>query len=254
MTMYQSDPEAVGGRKIDVCRLLRILWKKAWLVVIVSVVLSLLLYGYSVLFVPSTYRTGFTAYINNRMSTEGMSSTTTSDLTASMGVAFVYKEIITSRSVIGEAAEECGMGNQSVGVLQRAVDVSISNETPVVTVYVTMEDPAMATKFATAISQVAPAQVSRVIEGSSMSIIDPPAEPSRKYAPNNQRYAVLGFTIGLLLSCGGILLFALLSDKVQSAAELEERYGVTVIGRIPAMEARRKGVNYYYKYARKGGY
>ena len=235
---------------IDLLRLAKVVWSHVWMIVIVVMVVGILAYAASAMFITPTYRSYFTAYVNNRNQVEGVGSTTTADLNASISLAKLYSEIITSRSVLTESAQKCGM-QISYGELLEMVTTNTSSSSALITVYVEATDPVQATELAAAIADKAPEHVSRVVDGSTMQIVDSPIQPEGKYSPNNGKNAVLGALIGMVLAVGIIIVTELVNDKVQGAADLENRYPLAVIGNIPDLEEAMKNRDKY-AYA-KGG-
>ncbi len=223
------------GLQIDFRRLAMALLHR-WYVIIAAVVFcAVLAYMYTGLFIPTTYRAGFSAYVNSKMDISDSDGTTTSELNSSIMLMRVYSEIIKSRAVLTKAAEECSV-SYSYGRLSDMVEVATSNSTPVIRVYVESTDPEIATNLAVAISQIAPQNVSQVVQGGTMSVIDAPVQPTSPYAPNYMKNSSTGAIIGLVASVLILVAMELIFDKVTGTAELESRYGIIVIGRIPDMD------------------
>jgi len=239
-------------REIDVARLLQILLKRAWLIIAVAFVCCIATYLYSANLIAPTYRSDFTAYVDNRVaaSTEGNGSTTTSDLNASIYLTYLYEDIIVSRSVLNDAADSCGL-NYSYNQLKNMVSTSIAEDAALITVYVVSKDPLESMKLATAIADVAPGHVARMKEGSSMRILDEPILPDGQYAPHNAKNALLGAVIGFAISVVFVLVLDLTNDKVRNADELELRYNIVAIGVIPDLAAS-DGSENHYSYGRYG--
>ena len=233
MNEWQTNKQQSEEREIDILRLLQILWKRVWLIGVITVICGIAAYLYSVSFITPTYRSSFTAYVNNRVeSVEGNNSTSTSDLNASIGLTYLYQDIIKSRSVLMDAAEACGL-EYDYEQLQTKVTTEVSTDSALITVYVTDEDPALATRLAAAIAEVAPGHVERVRDGSSMRILDAPVIPEQKYAPSNSKNAVLGAAAGFAIVVIFVLAMDLINDKVRNADELEQRHHIVAIGVIP---------------------
>lgn len=244
MQENQKKSAASTDRSIDVMRILRVLLKRIWIILLIAVWCAVAVFGYTKLFVKPVYRSSFTAYVNNRMTTnEGQNNMTSSDISASRGLTYLYQEIILSRSVLMDAAADCNM-QTAYGTLQKNVSTSVATNAAIITVYVSASTPEEAQKLATAIASVAPDHVARVVDGSSMRIVDYPVKPTAPYAPNAQRNAVVGFVAALLVGCMVVIVFDLIVDKVDSATEMEDRYGIAVIGVIPDMQQADK-----YQYA-----
>ncbi len=235
---------------IDLWRLAKAVWSRIWMIVIVVMVFGILAYAASAMFITPTYRSSFTAYVNNKKVVEGVGSTTSSDLSASISLAKLYSEIITSRSVLTESAQKCGM-KLTFNQLSQMVKTETSSTSALITVYVEAADPVQAKELAAAIAHTAPTKVTDVVDGSTMKIVDDPIQPESKFSPNNGRNAVLGALIGMVLAVGFVVVMELVNDKVQGASDLESRYQLAVIGNIPDLEEAMKNRDKY-AYA-KGG-
>lgn len=229
---------------IDLWRLAKIILNHVWIIAIVAMIAGILAYAASAMLITPTYRAYFTAYVNNRNQVEGVGSTSTGDLNASIGLAQLYSEIITSRSVLTESAEMCGI-QMSFGKVSKMVTTQTSKTSALITVYVEAEDPVQATELASAIAEVAPVHVAEVVDGSNMKIVDPPIQPESKYSPSNGRNAILGALIGMLLSAGVFIVVEMVNDKVQNGADLESRYQLAVVGNIPDLEDAMKNRDKY---------
>ena len=232
----QKKNAAMVERSVDIIRLLRALAKRAWIILLIAVICAVMTFSYAKLFVTPTYRSSFTAYVNNRITgAEGQSNMTSADISASRGLTYLYQEIILSRSVLMDAATACGL-NVSYSTLSKNVTTSVATNAAIITVYVSAESPEEAVELASAIAAAAPDHVARVVDGSSMRIVDYPVKPGAPYAPNSARYGLIGFVIALLAGCTVVILIDVVADKVASASEIEERYGIAVIGIIPDMQ------------------
>lgn len=230
-----TKPSLVHERSIDLTRLVLVLLKRAWLLVLVAVLCAGMIFAFSKIFITPMYRSSFTAYVNNRINTtEGQNSTSSSDLTASKTLTYLYQNIILSRSVLMDAAEKCGI-NDSYATLRENVSTSVASNAAMISVSVDAADPQKAERLAAAIAEVAPVHVARVVDGSSMRIVDYPVLPQGPFAPNSMRLAGLGFMVALLVGAVLVILSDIIVDKVDSAKEMEERYSIAVVGVIPDM-------------------
>jgi capsular polysaccharide biosynthesis protein len=121
------------------------------------------------------------------------------------------------------------------------VSTSVAEKAPIISVYVETPNADFARDLAVAIAKVAPKHVERVVEGSSMRIVDEPMLPQNPSAPNNKQNALLGALVGFVLSCTGIIVLEFCLDKVQSTEDLEKRYDISVLGSIPDMDQSVRG-------------
>lgn len=242
-----------GVREVDIQRLLRLLWKRLWVIILATVIAGILSAMFSVVFIDATYRTSFKAYIGNKQITEETVSTSTSDLSASRGLMYVYREIVMSRSVLIQAAQECGLYDQGYSLVASMVKAYVSDEAPVLTVYVETEDPELSQRFAEAIAKVAPKQVSQVVAGSTMKLIDEPYTPKSPYSPNISSNTVYGALIGMVLSVILLIAVDMIYDKVLEEDDFEGRYQLPVVGRIPDLQLAQKNDTRYGNGKERGG-
>lgn len=253
MNEWQNNNHQPEEREIDIFRLIQIVWKRAWLIVLVTAIFCVGSYLYSALFITPTYRSDFTAYVDNRMTTaENSGMTTTTDLNASIYLTYLYEDIIISRSVLNDAAAKCGL-DIPYKSLKSMVSTSVADDAALITVSVVATDRQVAKDLATAIAEVAPDHVARMKEGSSMRILDAPLLPESKNAPSNTKNAMIGAVIGFVLITVLVLVVDLVNDIVRDVDELEHRYNVVVVGNIPDLAAGDKGQdNYAYAYGKAG--
>lgn len=232
--MQEQQRNESEGFTIDLSRVVQALLKWMWVIVAATLLFGIVAAIYSYAFITPTYQSGFSAYVNNKQ-TSGNSNTTTSDLNASIALTYVYSAIIQSDTVLNEAIEKCG-AEYTAAELAGKLTVSLSDTTAVIRVYLVDTDPQMAMKLATAISEVAPIHVARVVDNSSMSIIDAPKLPTKKYAPNHGQNIVIGALLGMLVSIIAVVVLEILNDSVQNSDELEKRHGLIALGVIPDFE------------------
>lgn len=250
--MQDSKLEAGNAREVDVMRLLRMLWRRAWIIVAAAVLAGVIAYVVSAFMIQPTYRTQFTAYINNKELTEDNFTTSSSDLNASRGLMYVYQEIVVSRTVLIQAAMGCDLYDQGYSLVSGMVKAEVAENAPILTVYVETEDPELSKRLADAVAEIAPQQVARVVAGSTMTLIDAPYTPTGTYSPDVGAYTLYGAILGLALAVLGLVVLDLIYDHVLEGDDLEGRYHIPVIGRIPDVQMAQKN-DYKYGQTKERG-
>lgn len=231
--------------EIRIVPLLKELLKRSWIMLLVGVVFAAGFYGFSKLTIKPTYRSGFTAYVNNQQKEVNKDYLTNSDLTASKELVKTYAEILKSRSILTKAAENLGL-DYSYEKLRGMVTTEIQNETEIITVYAVHKDPQKAYSMAREIANIAPGYMADIIEGSSMKVIDYPVYSNNRFKPSYSRYAILGFLVGFLIVAIIVIIRYLMNDTISSESEVEERFGLPVLGVIPDLASSGKDTGYYY--------
>lgn len=251
----RTDIQFYEETTVNVMELLRVLWKWAWLIVLSAFLAASAAYLGTKLFVTPTYKTEFTAYVNNKNSSAGSdisSMLSSSDLMASKSLANSYAEILTSRDLLIKAAEAAGKDQYSYEELVNAVSTEVQSNTEIITVSVVMESAQDAVDIATSLAEISIDYIADIVEGSSMKIIDTSILPATFYTPNYMKNTVMGGFLGALLVCGAVIILYLLDDTIRSEKDLVDRLDVTIVGSIPDLElAGKKSFGYGYEYGQK---
>ena len=239
---------------IDLRVLAKALRKRAGIILLVGILCGVLAFVGTHVFITPQYQSTFSAYVNNRSNQDSGSGTlTNSDLAASQALVKTYSAVITSRSVLESAAAQAGAPYDYLQLKQMVSTASVDS-TEIIQVSVTMPDAQMAAAVARAISEVAGDYIAKIVEGSSMQIVDQPVIPVDIYSPSYTKNALLGVILGIFLSAGIVIVKELLDDRIKDVSALEERCGIPVIGSIPNMEAAAKiGDSYAYSKKESGG-
>lgn len=245
-----SGPNSNDIIEIDLLELIKVLWKNLWKIIIAGLVCAIIALAVTIFVIRPTYRAEFTAFVNNNTGQEEVLSVQSGDVTAAQNLTRTYAAIITSRSVLVESLEQAGLYSENEGGynydnIGDHISTEVESNTQLLKVYVTMNSPEEAYALADAITQVAPEHLADIVEGSSMKIVSAPVLPYTQHSPSAVRNTEIGFLLGVLLMCAWVIVRMLLDKRVKSAAELEERFGIPVVGAIPDYDTAARGKSGY---------
>ena len=236
----------VPEREIDIIPILKELLKKLWLIILVGLILGGAVFVGTKILIKPTYRSGFTAYVNNKQGKESTDYLTSSDVTASKQLVLTYQKILTSNTILTAAAKSMEL-DASYNTLQKLVSTEVKDETEIISVFVVDTDPQFAYDYAQAISKTAPQYMAQIVEGSSMKIIDYPEFSDKRYKPSYSNFALIGFLIGALIVIVFVIIRYFMDDTVKSEGEVENKFALPILGIIPDVtKASNKGSDYYY--------
>ena len=233
--------------EIDIIPILKALWSKLWLLILVGVIFAGLAFGATKLLVKPTYRCGFTAYVNNQHAQLSKDSLTSSDLNAAKQLVETYVRIVRSNRILTAAAESISL-DRPYSKLQNRVTADVQGETEIIDVHVENQDPQLAYDLANAIATVAPQHMSDIVEGSSMKIIDYPVYNTKRYKPSYIKYSLLGFLFGVLLIAVFVIIRFVKDDTVRSESDVEQRFGLPILGVLPDNSSSGRSKDGYYSY------
>ena len=237
-------------QEIDLGELFGAIWARKKFVILLTLVGAALAFLITTTFIKPTYRSGFTAYVNNHSlySSSSVDTINSSDTSASQNLVQTYAAIMKSRPVVEDAVKEAALP-YSYREVSGCISTDIQSDIQLVVLNVTMKSPEEAKQLADAIADTAPDYIADIVEGSSMKIVAKPVLPDSKYSPSVKKNTVIGALIGLLLAVAVVVISELTDDRVKSADELEKKFGIPVIGTIPSLDqgGKEKGSYGYYQ-------
>ena len=232
--------------EIDLVALLKEIVKKLWLILLVGLIVGATVYVGAKVFIKPTYRSGFTAYVNNKQGKQTTDYLTSSDVNAAKLLVLTYQSIIKSNNILTAAAESIGV-DLPYESLAKKVSAEVKDDTEIISIYVVDTDPQFAYEYAQAIAKTSPAYMAQIVEGSSMKIIDLPEYSEKHYKPSYLKIGLIGFLIGALLVIIFIVVRYFMDDTIKNESEIESKFALPILGVIPDItKASNKSSDYYY--------
>lgn len=201
----------------------------AWIIVI-GVLTGALVGILSALFITPKYSSSTKLYVNNTQ--DKTAYITQSDLAVAKSLVATYIVVIESDTTLEKVAAEADVDYTPKEIRKNLKAASISG-TEAFSVTVTDPDADVAYRLAAAIVAVAPDEISRVVEGGNVKVID---QPKMALEPNSTgvvRNAVIGFFAGLVVSFVVFFLTELLDITIYEEEDLDGKFAYPVIGVIP---------------------
>lgn len=216
--------------EIDLLYLLKKLWEKKVLILFSTVLFGLLALLISVFILKPTFTSSTRIYVANQ--TSDNNNLTAQDLQAGNYLVNDYKEIITSDSVLADVISREGLSITNAE-LSEMIEVSIPNDTRIITISVNNTDPSDAQRFANSLREIAAEKIKVVTKVEDVTTIEDAKLPELPSSPNIKRNVVLGALAGIFIAVVLILLLELLDDRVRRPEDIEEVLGLVLIGTVP---------------------
>ena len=222
--------------EIDLLQLAKALLKKSWAIVLTALIFGSCALLYTEIFVTPLYKARTLMYVNNNALNVGdvKMSISSGDLSAAQSLVDTYTIILGTRSTLDEVAEVAGL-DYSYEKLSKMVTAGSVNSTEIFYVEVTSPFPKEAETIANTIGQIL---------------------PDRKASPSNAKNTILGMLVGIVISCGVIVVMELMDDEIHSEDYLMENFEIPVLAVVPELTLASSGIDYYsYGYGKssKGG-
>ena len=239
----QADNEEV----IDLRELFGVLARRAWLIVLVALLLGALTFGYTYFFIEPQYQASVLLYVNNSDISLGSTSFSISnaDLTAAQKLVDTYVVILESRTAINEIIEESGV-DYDYEDMKEMISASAVNSTEVFEVVVTSPSPTEAELIANTIANVLPDKIADIVAGSDVRIVDYAVVPSHRYSPSYTRNTAIGILLGAVLCAGVLILAHIFNENIRTEDYLTTTYpDIPLLAVIPDMAVTKQRSGYY---------
>lgn len=217
---------------IDLTHILKCLVRRLWVIILCGILAAAVGFSISAFVIDPTYSSYVKLYVNNSSLSIGSTSISLSELTAAQSLVKTYGEILDSRSTLERVIEKSGV-DYTWKELSDMIKYSSSNDTEIMKVTVTSNDPYEASKIANTIAEVLPVKISEVIDGTSMKVVDNAIPDLDKVAPSITSYTAIGLMLGVIASAGIIVVIALMDGTVHDDEYVLRTYDYPILGRVP---------------------
>ena len=235
---------------IDLSHIVKTLLHRAWIIVLTSFIGAAIGFSVAAFAIAPTYSSSIMLYVNNSSFTVGDIgfSISSSEISAAQSLVKTYTVLLKNRTTLEEVIKETGV-NYTWEDLYDMIEASPVNETEIMGVTVTCEDPYEAKKIATGITKVLPRRISEVVEGSSMEVVDSAVAETEKVAPSITGFTAIGFVLGAMLSCLFLIVLALIDNTVHDEEYILNTYNYPILAKVPdLLETPTKRYGYYQRY------
>ena len=217
--------------QLDIMLLLRRIWEKKVLIVLVTLIFTAVSLAYSIFLVTPQYASTTKVYVVNQTKDE-KKAITTQDVQLGSLLVKDYKEIILSNRVMEEVAEKSGT-DLTAKELAKKVSVEAPKDTRIISITVQDKDPQVASELANTVKEVSADQIKEVTKIDDVTTLEEAKAANSPSSPNIPRNGILATALGFILAVAGVVLFELLDDRVKRAEDIEETMGLVLLGVVP---------------------
>ena len=213
---------------------LQVIWKRFWVVLLVSIVLVGATVGFSLVQTP-VYEGSIKILIGQQ---RGITETP-ADVTGLQQVTLTMAEGVSTRPVAEAVIRQQNLDITPENFLDN-LSVQQIGTTQFIQVTYNDSSPEQAARVANAIGEVFSQQVSEVSPSANAitaTVWEQAAVPDEPVSPDPTRNGLLALVLALMLGVGLAVLLDLLDDSWHSAEEVERITGVPTFGTIPEIGA-----------------
>ena len=220
--------------EIDVFQLVKVLWKRKFLIVLTAIIAGLAAFAYSSFVIKPQYTSTTRIYVVNRNQAD-KPGLTNQDLQAGAYLVKDYREIILSQDVLEKvvADQKLPMDAKTLG---RKVSVTVPADTRIVSISVRDGNPEEASRIANALREVAAQKIISVTRVSDVTTLEEARPATSPSSPNIRRNTMIATIAGVGFVTIIVLLVELLDDRVKRPEDIEEVMHLSLLGVIPNLE------------------
>ena len=220
--------------EIDVFQLVKVLWKRKFLIVLTAIIAGLVAFAYSSFVIKPQYTSTTRIYVVNRNQAD-KPGLTNQDLQAGAYLVKDYREIILSQDVLEKvvADQKLTMDAKTLG---KKVSVTVPADTRIVSISVRDGNPEEASRIANALREVAAQKIISVTRVSDVTTLEEARPATSPSSPNIRRNTMMATIAGVGIVIVIVLLVELLDDRVKRPEDIEEVMHLSLLGVIPNLE------------------
>ena len=220
--------------EIDVFQLVKVLWKRKFLIVLTAIIAGLAAFAYSSFVIQPQYTSTTRIYVVNRNQAD-KPGLTNQDLQAGSYLVKDYREIILSQDVLEKVVADQNL-TMDAKALGRKVSVTVPADTRIVSISVRDGKPEEASRIANALREVAAQKIISVTRVSDVTTLEEARPATSPSSPNIRRNTMMATIAGVGFVTVIVLLVELLDDRVKRPEDIEEVMHISLLGVIPNLE------------------
>lgn len=218
--------------EIDFIGIIKTLFKKIWVILLIAGIFGIGAFIVGKFFIAPTYVSTAKVYTINTDKQGGAFEASYNDLVMAEQLVNDYEEIIKSNYVMNKVISDMKL-EVPVLELQEMVQVEPVEETRILEISVSNEDPVLARDITNKVCEIAGDRIVEVMNIEAINILDEaeiPEEPSNGGAVSS---AVKGFLVGGILAAAAVVICFLLNTSIKSQDDITKKVGLTNLAVIP---------------------
>ena len=222
--------------EININDFLQYLKKKIYIIIIILSVLLVALSVYNIFFKVPVYTANTTIILvkneENKI-IDGVTSNTInqSDLTLNQNLVSSYTKILKSHLVLQQVIDKLNL-DYEVGELEKEINITSVDDTAILNIAITDEDPASATNIANTLVKIFESEVSNIFNINNVTVLDEAELPTSISNDTFIRDVILVVLISCFGGLGIIFVIFYFDDTIRNVETIENEIGLPLIAKI----------------------
>lgn len=223
--------------ELDLKELFTMFWNKKVQIILIVAIFVVIGIIYTIGFVTPVYTSTTTLVLAGQTSDNTATNTTSdtitsTDLTLNSKLVGTYSELVTSDKVVRRVISNLGI-DVNVEELKKNISVTSVEDTELIEISVTNENPTYAMQIANETVELFKEQVAEIYNINNVHVVDAAEEEKVPSNVNHTKDVILFAFIGIVVAVIYVLIANMLDTTIKSREEVEKLYKVPVLAEIP---------------------
>lgn len=223
--------------ELDLKELFTMFWNKKVQIILIVAIFVVIGIIYTIGFVTPVYTSTTTLVLAGQTSDNTATNTTSdtitsTDLTLNSKLVGTYSELVTSDKVVRQVISNLGI-DVDVEELKKNISVTSVENTELIEISVTNENPTYAMQIANETVELFKEQVAEIYNINNVHVVDAAEEEKVPSNVNHTKDVIIFAFIGIVVAVIYVLIANMLDTTIKSREEVEKLYKVPVLAEIP---------------------
>lgn len=222
--------------EIDFGELIYVLWKKAWIIILVAVMFAASAFAYANYTAVDMYKSTTTVFFvpKNLDGSFSMNAFV-------QGEEFIndYEEIVKSNYVLNKVIDNLNL-NMSSTQLAETISLATDDNTRVVSISVIANDPYLAKDIANKVRELSAERIIEIFGADAVFTIDEANLPLQTTGSGVKKTTLMGAVVGFAIPCVIIAAIHLFNNTIVIPDDVENYLDLSVLGVIPYDDGKKK--------------
>ena len=234
--------------EVDFKELFEIFWNKKLQIILIIIILGILGAIYSKYFVIPEYESSTTLVLaksdeSEEKTTTTENSITTTDVTLNSKLVSTYSELVKSKNVLRQVISNLNIDIEEDD-LRKNVKVTSVEDTELIEITVTNQNPEYTEKIANEIAKVFTEKVSEIYNINNVYVVDEAEVSSEPSNINHIKDIVIFMFVGVIIAVIYVLIVNMFDTTIKTTEDIEKGFKLPVLASIPTYNLEdKKGGN-----------
>lgn len=215
--------------EIDLGDLFKALKQNVLTILVISLLCAMIGLFSSIFLIDKKYSSEATIYITPKVTEQGTIDFNSIQTNSQM--VNNYMEILKGETILSKVADEVGL--ESFEEVQSSITITNPDSTQLISIRAETTDPELSQKIVSSTIYTFSEDMMNILNLNNVTTINEAKVNPNPVSPSKSKFTILGFGIGLIVSCGYVCITYLFDKRLRTRDEAENFLGIPVLATVP---------------------